>query len=104
MRKIEINRKMYESLGLSENESLVFNALLDYPMSNSIPKLVQTTGLPRSTVRDVLKRLEDRKIAEQVLWGKRWRWRFKPGIEKLGQYGIKYKPVARQIKQAKSDS
>jgi hypothetical protein len=89
MYKVDINKKVIDAMGLSDNERRVFEALIAYPMPNSLPKLVRDTGLPRSTIRDVLVRLEERKLVKRVMSdsGKRCRWLYVRGIEKIGKYG-----------------
>jgi sugar-specific transcriptional regulator TrmB len=79
--KIHINAKIILSLGLSENEMKVFGALLDQPLAKNVSRIGKRASLPRVTTLGILRRLEKRKLAEQVLSGKRYHWKFKRGLE-----------------------
>jgi len=83
MNKPEINQKIIDSLGLSENEAKVFDVLCNQPMGDCVAGIGCKAGLPRTTVIYILRRLKERKLAEEVLFGKRIRWKYKRGLEFL---------------------
>ncbi len=83
MKKPDINPKILESLGLSQNEVKVFDALLNQQMGRDVSAIAEKAGLPRTTVTYVLRRLLERKLVEKVLHGRRWHWKYKRGLEFL---------------------
>jgi sugar-specific transcriptional regulator TrmB len=83
MTKPEINPKIVESIGLSENERAVFEVLLNQKLARNVSAIAKTARLPRTTVIYILRRLEQRKLAERVLHVKRLYWKYKRGLEFL---------------------
>ena len=83
MTKPEIHPKILDSVGLSNNEQVVFDVLLNQKLARNVSAIAKTAGLARTTVIYILKRLEQRKLAEKVLHGKRLYWKYKKGLEFL---------------------
>lgn len=83
MKKPDINPKILDSLGMSSNEAKVFDVLLNQQMGRDVSAIALKAGLPRTTVTDVLRRLLERKIVEKILYGRRWHWKYKRGLEFL---------------------
>ena len=81
MNKPEINQKILNSLGLSENEARVFVVLLTQSLARDIAKIARVAGLPRTTVNYVLRKLKERNLAERVMSRKRYHWKYKKGLE-----------------------
>jgi sugar-specific transcriptional regulator TrmB len=83
MKKPEINPKILRSLGLSNNEAIVFDVLLYQQMGRDVSAIASKASLPRTTVTYILRRLLERKLVEKVLHGRRWHWKYKRGLEFL---------------------
>lgn len=85
MPKPQINPKIIGSLGLSENEQIVFDELINQKLARNVSMIAKNVGLPRTTVIYILRRFHRRKMAERVLHGKRWYWKYKRGLEFLNR-------------------
>ena len=83
MQKVDIHPKIVDSLGFSENEKKVFDVLVQYPIGRCVTRIAVDAGVPRVTTFAILKRFEERRLAERVLVGKRFRWKYKRGLEFL---------------------
>ena len=79
----EINPKILESIGLSDNERMVFEVLLNQKLARNVSVIAKTARLPRTTVIYILRRLEQRKLAERVLHLRRLHWKYRRGLEFL---------------------
>lgn len=90
MKKPEINQKILGSLGLSINEAKVFEVLRTQTLGRDIAKIARVAGLPRTTVNDVLRGLEERGLAERVIMKRRFRWKYKRGLEFMERRTVKW--------------
>lgn len=81
MKEIIIDPRIVETLKLSENEIRVLDVLRKYSIARRVTHIAKDAGLPRTTVVYILKRFENRKLAERIVYGKRTTWKFKRGLE-----------------------
>jgi DNA-binding MarR family transcriptional regulator len=96
--KVNINPKIHESLGLTENEARVFAALTSYIMPNSVQRISERCALSRSTTSDILKRFEKRNLAKRVQNGKRYWWQFKRGLDLVDKHKQAILPILGEVK------
>ena len=78
-----INEKIVEALGLNYKEQLVFENIAKVRFGQSPSKISKTTHLPRTTVKRILVKLENRKLIFKIWVGKRFYWRYKVGLERF---------------------
>ena len=90
MKRVEINQKIIDSLGLSENEAKVFEVLITQSLGRDVAKIARVAKLPRTTVGDVLRRLMERGLAERVIMEKRYRWKYKRGLEFMERRPVRW--------------
>jgi len=81
MEKIKLNDKIVDALGLTVNERAVFDVLLATQMAITAARLANKSGVPRTTVVRVLRKLDERRLVVWVKHGARIYWRYKKGLE-----------------------
>lgn len=66
---------------MSRNDCLVFESMLKYPYSKNVTQISRDVDLLRTTVKNVLLRLEKRKLVIKTSTKKRYLWRYRPGLK-----------------------
>jgi predicted transcriptional regulator len=92
MKKIFINQRIIESLGLNEREARILDFLLGQQMGKTTMKIARAVGVPRSTAVYILNKFLKRRLVvrdESLLFGKCPVWRYKRGLEKLHHSGLR---------------
>lgn len=68
--------RFLNSLGLSQNERMVFDALLQLKMARNVSVIARTAKVPRTTTLYILKKFEIRKLVKRAINGKRDLWMY----------------------------
>ena len=78
----QIDCRIIIALGLSEKEFLVFESIAKQTYGKTVRQMAKRTGLPWSTVKLILPRLEKRQLVKNLWVDNKSLWLYKKGLEK----------------------